>query len=288
MKYIELIKESTTDAGSYKAASKKHVAAIIRKYNTIIRQFVLEEKINLFRGLATSSTEYFFVDTSNSNREAKGTNNYSNILTTKLDCWNGWPKRTNSIICSTNHTTALSFGSIYYVIPLTYNKIAVSNHTDFWNSVPANLTGTESVYLTLDEFNDWMVNIIKLGIKANFVKGKLPAASTINPDEIINALQEVVDGIKSNNVVIDDLVTFENSRLIYDHEKNMLKQLVNLGAKQFLETTLDPAVKNKLISNVLDLSNYKNKDHEVWFSGTALLVDRDIWDDFVQLVWKNT
>lgn len=57
------------------------------------------------------------------------------LLMDNLPSWNGFPKRTQSVIGSTNFGLDLSFGDHYYcIIPYDSAKFAVAPDCDLWNS----------------------------------------------------------------------------------------------------------------------------------------------------------
>ena len=68
-------------------------------------------------------------------RVSRFTSNYYTLMLDNLPAWNGWPKRSQSIICTTSIHKASNYGiAKYLVLPMNGARIGVCPEADIWNS----------------------------------------------------------------------------------------------------------------------------------------------------------
>ena len=106
----------------------------------------------MYRGLRKKA-EYFNVDPKKeAPRRSANSRNYYTFLVDNSPKWKGYPKRSESIICSTGYITSSHYGEVYDVFPYDGAKIGVASSSDFWFSF-YNTLGTRK---TLNDFN-WIL-----------------------------------------------------------------------------------------------------------------------------------
>jgi len=99
----------------------------------ILKNYKLHENF-IYRG-ADSSEYYQFVDpTKGTARMSKNTRNYYTLLIDNLPIWKKYPKRSHSIVCSTDEYKAGGYGSLFIVFPYNNAKIGFCQESDIWFS----------------------------------------------------------------------------------------------------------------------------------------------------------
>jgi len=83
-------------------------------------------------------------------------NFYTLLIDYILPQWKNYPKRSQSIICSTSPEYAKSYGSVYMVYPFDGSKIGVCPRGDIWYSF------LKSLGTTLHMFNDDLEDLVRL------------------------------------------------------------------------------------------------------------------------------
>ena len=89
----------------------------------------------IFRGLRhRRDGEFYIVDLTGVNRHSANTNNFFTMMVSEiLPSWSLFPKRSESLICSGNRSTASGYGVTYRVLPLEEDHLAIANSEDFWD-----------------------------------------------------------------------------------------------------------------------------------------------------------
>lgn len=106
-----------------RAKCKKHVKAITSG-----------NRPHIYRGIQGYHENYGIVDIgSEDDRRSKNTTNHMTLLMDNLPSWKSYPKRSQSIICSTNSSNASSYGSLYMVYPTDQCNIGVCPASDIWD-----------------------------------------------------------------------------------------------------------------------------------------------------------
>jgi len=208
---------------------------------------LFEGNIKLFRGIETGPKRCGLVDSnSGSPRKSANTFNYMTLLMDNLPSWNGWPKRSKSIICSTDLESTDGYGSyIYYVIPYDNAKIGVCSDYDLWQSFKYGLNHS------VRSFNNQLYDLLN----NNGLDDQDDDYKTL-----IKTLEELVD-INSNG----------HSSIIMeffgDDSSNVLNHINQL---------FDPK-KNGFKMGIEHLQH----DKEVWIQGKSILINEQT-NDFIK------
>ena len=86
----------------------------------------------IYRGLRNNISLYAFVEPEKYTRVSANTENYYTLMIDNSPNWEGYPKRSKSIICSSSKSGASGYGNVYRVIPKNGAKIGVCSSDDFW------------------------------------------------------------------------------------------------------------------------------------------------------------
>ncbi len=125
-----IISEGRTKAISEEAA----LDLIMSKCGKHIDAINSGKRPDIYRGVSGSSDDYGVIDPSSSNeRRSAHTANYGTFLMDNLPAWKGYPKRSQSIICSTTKKGAQSYGTVYYVFPTDKCDIGIVGEVDVWD-----------------------------------------------------------------------------------------------------------------------------------------------------------
>ncbi len=119
-----------TEAGRTKNLSQKNTEVILKKQCKAALESFKKDDI-IFRGIYDHSFTYGIVKPSKHTRTSANTENYYTLLTANSKQWKNYPRRDQSIICSTDIRGAASFGDTFYVFPFNGSRIGFTPDLDF-------------------------------------------------------------------------------------------------------------------------------------------------------------
>ncbi len=201
----------------------------------------------IWRGSRSNNNEVMMLDPSSGSRKSENTTNYYTLLMDNSPYMKGWPKRSNSLICSTRRRTAESYGTAYAIFPYNGTKIAVCPGGDLWDTM---LTLPEIDYpsITWDSLNYIMQR--DLGFKTD------------------RSFADLVDHTKSPE--FGDYL----ARMQQGNSKPVT-------AEQFipwLQEKMSPKNTGFVLTNVSSWDGQSFPNNEVWFSAPCVAVRSDIYD----------
>ena len=223
------------------------------------------------------------IDPSGHKRVARNTNNLYIEMMDNSPYWKGYPRRSESIICSTDEDKANAYGELYRVIPLKENsKFVICPDRDVFTSFPTLFKNLNSlVNLSISDiagFNDWISMSFDFGLspiekrnRKNVDHSKLRDVinTTIenikNPDyfdfgKIPATLRALSEKLVDKSVTINDF--YSDLEKWMSPKENGFK-LINYNR----ETILDP-IKNRWDEMVVE--------NEVYTDSECLLVREEI------------
>jgi len=74
------------------------------------------------------------IDTTSGTRRSENTWNHYTLLLDNSPYYQGWPKRSKSIICTTDPREASSYGTVMALIPVDGAKIGIVPESDMWHA----------------------------------------------------------------------------------------------------------------------------------------------------------
>lgn len=174
MKLSEIIGASSLTEGTAKGSEglnvvSQNVEDAIALLNKHCKQalWMLDEDRPIYRGenhiaVTVDKTGFALVDTLLSKRVSENTSNFYTLIFDNHPGRTRFPKRSQSLICSTDKSKADEYGKSLIVIPFDGTKIGIVNRTDMWDTPMTFLGNRRSLnnlnrifsYLELDEF-DW-------------------------------------------------------------------------------------------------------------------------------------
>lgn len=252
MKYLEkyetfIINESFDDIkGAYKPIDVDSAVKIIKKnckkYNTYRQQ--------IYRGFKSTDQIFSFDSKKIKNRMSANAPNYFTLLIDNFDSWAKFPKRSKSIICTTNMHTAYSYGEPYRIIPFDGTELAVCPDGDMWASFEN---------LNIDNISE-----LSYGIESMIEdKDKSLVAKAATDFKVLKSL--LLD------MTTDEFL--ENTMGCYDFWYDNYGDGTD-SAFSVLEDKLTP-VKFKLTDHI-NLSGYEN--NEVYFEGKCLAINEHVFE----------
>jgi hypothetical protein len=200
----------------------------------------------LFRGLERTSTPFLAVDSSQIKRSSKdNSNEYTELMSNTLQSWKGWPPRDRATICLSNAQYAASMygqGEFYFVYPENGTKLAIAPDNDIWNSFS---------YL-LDAVGEELEKAKAFGMLDSVMsytkhRGSAHGAATFEQALALPA-----------NLIFTSIGSKTKGRTIL----------------QFLEHFMAPGRNGFELTTTSQYSK-RSGEHEVWFSGRAVLVHQD-------------
>ena len=186
----------------------------------------------------TNLSKYNYINPTIIQRKSANTSNISTLLFDNSPYNIKYPKRSKSLICTSNYNRARNYGDVYHVIPFDGAKIAVCPEYDFWVSFRK-----FAEYGDIADFND----LISHNYQSNF----LEHINDTDYDVFIKQLQKLCDKLKINK---SNLPTDIN-----DYYKLFDAKLNNINLYDYKEYAK------------LDLEN-----NEVWTNSKCLLYLPDI------------
>lgn len=202
------------------------------------------------------SDGYYMIDPKKgSARRSAHTSNYYTYVITNSPQWKKYPKRTRSIICSSDLFTAENFGYAYLVLPIDGAKIGVTPIWDFWGAFQKTLTDDD----TLDDFN-WQL-------------------------EGVFSDQSVVLKQNSYSAFVKSLKEFDKAVKIMKVDELFIGHPIDKFFKRFykgdllkaLQQAFDPAKNGFELKTIGDSLP---RDAEVWTDAKSYMIGVDNMDDF--------
>jgi hypothetical protein len=162
---------------------------------------------------------------------------------------NGWPKRSNSFICSSTKVYSGGFGELFILIPYNGTKIAVCPERDFWDTP---LSIPEIGFETrpgngMEGFNYFLKT--HLGFKSDSFDSMILWTRT---PEFKERLEEITDEIKPHQFI----------PLIWER--------------------LAPARTGLRLLTMSEYVSERPKDKEVWFSGPCIGITSESYTEYFQ------
>lgn len=208
----------------------------------------------IYRGVSLTNPAVL-VDPSKAVRTAANTSNYANMLVSNiLPSWKGWPRRDQSLICSTNRRTAEGYGHYkaggpHVVLPFDDATIGVCSAMDFWDSFGAIYPPT---------MNDMIERLVHYYLKRQ-------AAST--PQGLVKDFADLDQLFNANPGLKTELV---------DDWGEEYKEV--MAAPSFLQGLNQALEPNKNGFRKVPLSKFDaaGSDRECWVTGPAILAQEEV------------
>lgn len=239
MKLAELVKEeSIGDVVARWTPKRMNEEQIIEWCEENASAFMKNGKA-IFRGTFDDLTG--LLDTRGLKRSSANSYNYYNLWIDNHPTWIGYPKRSQSLICSTDFDSAENFGSVYLIIPKDNTPIGVCPEHDMWGSF-----NDISHIMPNGDLNDFM----------HVMRAALPTGGTFNTwAELTRALKRTTIEWSGKTNSLKNFMVDTDCENLWD----------------LFEEVFDPESNSFTLSNSSNFSGLPNR--EVWVSGDIMQIE---------------
>jgi hypothetical protein len=229
--------------------------------------WMVHEDRPLYRGQNRTDIRAAYADLRFTKRISQDTSNWYTEIFDNHPEMTHFPKRSESLICSTNEAYARDFGMAYAVIPVDGAKIGMVNKSDIW-AVKPNLFGVTKGIRFL---NDDIKEIVNLALGQDFLR------------------MADFDLLK----IIDAELKSEDSWLLKKISGGELYELRAMARSpefknEFLNSILDAYSPTKLGLEAATTKTFRPiGNQEIWFDKGAVVISLDQWQDVRDVItWK--
>ena len=259
-----LLRNIFEGGSSYKTLinSENKLVEVLR--NGYSQYFANQSEYRVFRGAsATGSAIGHITNPKVEGRTSAHTSNEYTLLMSNDPLWSAFPKRSESIICTTSTGGASSYGIVYAVIPPDSFKFGVVPAADLWDGFDTidRIAGSYG----MDTFNRQLRNII----------------FTIYSDEgpsIVKTYQGLRTALESITYKTIASVNFDsNSNKLYSYIESKLNSNRNSNAYDIIMQELLNPSKNGFwtLTSHSEFSKLPTGSSELWTDSTCVLINLD-------------
>ncbi len=219
--------------------------------------WMLEKNRPIWRGFipaARPSSSFSIVDLSKSERKSQNTSNYYTILLDEnpYNRAEGLPKRSKSLICSTDKKYAARYGPLYAAIPFDGVKIGCVNKKDMWDTK----VRLFRIQDTIDQYN-------------HFFK-------MLRIEQSIESFENFAKQVSKSSGTLEKCIgKYWYSAKLAKEEK----ALIQADFMDYLFKAYSTKKTKHTIATTATLNQEQNQ--EVWFSDKCVLVEEDTWERIV-------
>ena len=259
--------------------NKEEMIDILKKNcKEFLEDFIETKKPKIFRGLQQSE-DYKLIKPSESIRTSKNTSNHYTLIVDNSIRWSEYPKRSKSLICTTEYNIAKNFGEVYIVIPFDNTKIGVCPESDFWGSFKKGFPeigcqlrdftyDLRSNNVRADSYENLLLDLSKLEVR---LKENIEEfgyfKSTFDPNHITNT-----SGFFKNFNV--NLSLYDQIDDAFDPNKNGF-QLTNYSGLNNLKENIQHSYKTH---------REENLGFEIWSDSNCLLVKERLFKNLMKAI----
>lgn len=227
-----------------------------------------------YRGVGSTSADMIFVRPSQFTRLSANTINLYTLVIDNSSLWRDYPKRSKSVICSTDVNSAGGYGELYIVFPKDGYKIGVCPRYDMWGS----FRELNDLYVFNDSFVDFY-RYLGISIKpSEIVKyNDLKTICKHMDDILANEPELIGDYINGKERDINKRAGYVSfyfdigiTKHLYKYKGNMLK---------LLESLFDPD-KNDF-DLVSDIRRLPKGRFELWTDSDCYMLREDMQDKMI-------
>ena len=228
---------------SVKVDEADAIAGIRKDCKKILNAF--KKGGGIYRGIYDEFEPFMKVKPSSFTRESANTSNVYTLVLDNHPKWKRYPKRSQSIICTSHQGNATGYGEAYFVFPKDGSTYGICPSSDFWVSFEK--VGIEWMDGDFNNRLSWLYNTL-YGVR----KGLNPKSY----NELVKQLKDIDKLIKERDVDIKEYIEWGKYR------GDLLKMI---------QTALDPD-KNDFVVTKDPMKIPPNNGDEVWTDGDSYLV----------------
>jgi len=208
-------------------------------------------KYNIHRGISHKG-DFYMIDPTKSLRISRNTSNFYTLLMDNLPNWSKYPKRSKSIICTTNYGQSQNYGHSYTVLPFKDAKIGICPARDLWDV--DNGTVLNINFFIKDIFHEANINFDEK--RENF-------------EDLCNKLMSV-EGMLSKEIIATSF--FETTNVKFKDDTSIIDNIQNV---------LDPGKLGFVYSTGNTYRDTDGDSNEVWIEGKSLLISDSVYTKFM-------
>lgn len=221
----------------------------------------------IFRGFDSPPLGY--INTDKMQRTSANTFNYYTIWMDGDREWAAYPKRSKSLICSTDRGTANGFGDTQIIIPADKNKIGVCDSNDLWGSFEFLRTRLKNKDHYMDGFAEFTHILAKYFLDAG------------QPEAMQKSYDALVTGLK--DITRDNIEEFYKKKG-YDEPWGPSKHYVDAfeayGYKNLFDLWRDVMDPDENSFDLQATASFKARpSKEVWVQGPCAVIGVDVVAD---------
>ena len=205
----------------------------------------------IYRGLNNNYFAYYINPKKSTRKSAYVGSNYYTLLMDNLPLWKKYPKRSKSIVCTTDYSKGKAYGTLYLVFPKDGSKIGVCPKDDIFYSFPKLYNNKEFIY----NMRDWTYHFEDLDF---WMSNKKSDKSWNSMKKLFNKIDELRK--KQNSL---SLSSSDDKDVIYI--KEYFPYLFNKGKDS--------------LSGINQAMSPKKNGFELKKAGDIIPADREIWTD---------
>jgi hypothetical protein len=228
--------------------------------------WMLKEQQPFYRGMR-AGLGFSYVDLTKTKRKSQNTSNWYTTIFDNHPEMKDFPKRSQSMICTTNLVYAKGFGDErYIVLPVKNAKIGEVGDLDIWEKIIDLFGNLEPI----NEMNDYLAAFVETGLNTGL-------DTETDPFELLKQFDAQIRDVDSE--AYERIQQSDYSELLQNDDFR----------KHFLETILDAYSPSKLQMRACTPATLRHseKHQEVWFDGGAIVIPQNVWDKMRKLVETN-
>ncbi len=208
--------------------------------------YTKDEILPIFRG-THNCFDYSYVNPKLYNRRSANTSNYYTLFMDNSELWKEYPKRSQSLVCTTSFNRADFTSNVYILIPLDkQTKFGICKKSDLWNSF-------------------------------TYLLSKVKTSNIFDMDDFNSKFSSLNISDKSYEEMIKDLSKIDNDTLV-DKFKLIDSKIFDLN------DLLDP-IKNEFeLKEYSNLKSITNQNREIWTDSDCILIHIKRENDFEEII----
>lgn len=217
----------------------------------------------IYRGIANRQHNFMLVNpaTSAEPRRSRNVQNQYTLFMDNMQAWSAYPKRSQSIICSSAGHQAGGYGTLYRVLPVNGSKIAVARSADLWFSFSMFSKHEFKVNHFVDQLNELYTHVIGSYL------------SNTNFDEMIKQIQQLDSQLHADPSIMKKFQHW-TPELIDMIEKNFNTPLVDT-----ILTYMDPKTNGfQLFTTATYRESERHGSNEIWTDGPSYLIQSELFN----------
>jgi len=210
----------------------------------------------VYRGVGDASvgkSDFIFIKPTGSDRVSANTHNLYTLVIDGSSKWAKYPKRSKSIICTTDYNNANNYGRTFIVLPKNGYTLGICPTEDMWASFYSSLDGR------LDNFNEEVAELIdEMGMEYSIYK------QLKTPSDLKSLMKEMDKAFDESGV------SEERFDWLRGYNGSFLK---------LFEMLLDPEQNGFKTSK--DINSLPDGEREVWTDSDSYLVSYEWFNEYV-------